>query len=485
VKKNIFIISGLIIIFGLFLYLVIEKEKQKKCETCSVSYFSESGPFGLTSLYGEKDYELAKQMGVGWIRPQIPWEFIEPQNDQFNWDKLDELYNEYHQKYGFNIMISLRTGQLDWATRFDPSLCQYKKDIKVKGCPDDYASLPPKDLESTYNNQYAYSKNYYDFVFKTAEHFKGRVDYYVIENEVNTLTFWHGTADEYLKLRATAYKAAHDANKNAVVIDNGIASSVWIQAVARDKYCAGDITGAETFSRIAFSREVPADAIDQWLQENRPDCQNPSRAYQFLKATFKEPTFDIASYHFYEPWQAQIEVIEWAKNEMNRNGYQNPIFNTEGGYFDQLHSQSDKTTQKLVAEDVIKLHSIAFSEGVQKFIWLPLSEKEKGSAGTEYKGLYTSDYKELPAGESYKTMLKKLLGFSSVEKLNFSSGIYAYKFIVADKPIYVLWGTSPKTIDLTSEISGKVKVTRIDGGTETKQSADLEVTESPIYVEAP
>lgn len=482
-KKIIFIILGLIIIFGVLLYLVMEKKKQEKCDNCSTNYLSESNPFGLTGLYGEKDYELAKQMGVSWIRPQIGWKFIEPQNDQFNWDKLDEIYNEYHQKCGFNIMVSLRTGQLDWATRFDPSLCQYKKDAKEKGCPDDYASLPPKDLESTYNNQYAYSKNYYDFVFKTVEHFKGRVDYYVIENEVNTLTFWHGTPEEYLQLRATAYKAAHDANPDVVIIDNGIASGVWGYAIARDKYCGGDSQGALGFFKMFCQRQMPPDEIDKYISQNAIDCQNPSRAYQFLKATFKEPTFDIASYHFYEPWQTESAVIEWAKNEMNNNGYQKPIFNTEGGYFDKLHSQSDKETQKLVAQDIIKLHAIAFGEGVQKWIWLPLDESNPSEESKSYKGLYNASYAELPAGTAYKTMLKKILGFSSVEKLNFSSGIYAYKFVVDEKPVYILWSEELQTIDLSSEIQGEVKVTGIDGSTETRQSADLQVTESPVFIE--
>lgn len=366
-----------------------------------------------------------------------------------------------------------------------PVFVNIKKDAKTKGCPDEYASLPPKDLESTYNNQYAYSKNYYDFVFKTAEHFKGRVDYYVIENEVNTLTFWHGTADEYLKLRATAYKAIHDANKDAVVIDNGIASLVWIQAVARDKYCSGDITGAEAFFRMAISRSVSADKIDQWLQENKLDCQNPGRAYEFIKAVFKEPTFDIASYHFYEPWQAQSEVIAWVKNEMQQNGYQKPIFNTEGGYFDKLHSQSDKDTQELVSQDVVKLHAIAFSEGVQKWVWLPLDESNPSEESKQYKGFYNATYAELPAGTAYKTMIKKLLGFSSVEKLNLGSGIYTYKFVVDEKPVYILWSEELQTIDLTSGIPGNVKITKIDGSTETKQSTDLEITESPIFIEQP
>lgn len=482
-KKKIFIILGVVIILGVFLSFAMEKiKKEKECEYCSINYFSESNPFGLTGLYGEKDYELTKQMGVGWIRPQIGWKFIEPQNDQFNWDKLDEIYNEYHQKYGFNIMISLRTGQLEWATKYDPDLCQYKKD-KEKGCPDPYASLLPKDLQSTWSNQYGYSKSYYDFVFKTVEHFKGRVDYYVIENEVNTLTFWHGTPEEYLQLRATAYKAAHDASSSVVIIDNGIASGVWGYAIARDKYCSGDSQGALEFFKMFFQRQMSPDEIDKQIAQNAIDCQNPSRAYQFLKATFKEPTFDIASYHFYEPWQAQSEVIAWVKNEMNNNGYQKPIFCTEGGYFDKLHSQSDIETQKLVSQDIIKLHAIAFGEGVKKWVWLPLDESNPSEESKQYKGLYNATYTELPAGTAYKTMLKKILGFSSVEKLNLGSGIYAYKFVVDEKPVYILWSDSPKTMDFSFEITGNVKVTRTDGGTETRQSSDLEITESPVFIE--
>ena len=146
---------------------------------------------------------------------------------------MEAMYQQA-ENLGFKIMVSLRT----------------KQDEAFTDCGADtvreYASCPPKDKVASPGDK-SYYPAYYDMVKAVAEHFKGRIDYFVIENEVNTLTFWNGTGDEYLKLRSTAYKAVHDANPNGKVIDNGIASEAWIEIIARDKYCKEGRTSARNF----------------------------------------------------------------------------------------------------------------------------------------------------------------------------------------------------------------------------------------------
>jgi hypothetical protein len=477
--KKIFIIAVLILIVAGSWAFYRFKIKPKG----STQRVAGADHFGFVGLYGSKDYELAKAIGVGWIRPQIVWQMIEPKDNQFNFDKFDKLYNDYSKKYNFKVMVSLRTGQLEWATKADLSLCQFKNDAKTKGCPDKWASLPPKDLENSWNAQYGYSKNYYDFISKTVEHFKGRVDYFIIENEVNTLTFWHGTADEYLKLRATAYKAAHDANSDVKIIDNGLASLAWINAIIREKYCAGDKTDATNFFRLAYLRTLSTDELEQTIVQTPIDCQNPERQYQIVKAVLKEPTFDILSFHFYEPWQAESEVILWLKNEMEKNGFQKPIICTEGGFFDRLHDQEDQATQKSVAEDLIKLQTIAFAEGVEKFFWLPLSEQKSGSAGREYKGLYATNYQKRPAMTAYSVFVKKIGNFEKAEEKDVGAGIKAFQFIVNHQPLYILWTNGTTTVDLSSDVGDKVKITQVDGSTTSVSGKSISISQSPIFAE--
>jgi hypothetical protein len=478
IRKLIALIS--IVIFSLGVIICEMKAQESRSPNISGS------AFGLTGFYGEKPYQLANNLGARWIRPEIKWGWIEPQKNQFNWVKLDKLYEDFGKKYGFNIMISLRTGQLGWATRCDKKLCRYKKDIKTRGCPDKYASLPPKDLESTWNDKWGYSKDYYEFIFKLVEHFKGKINYLVIENEVNTLTFWHGTKEEYLQLRATAYKAAHDANPEVVVIDNGIAGGVWDYAIIWELYHRGKKEEAEKFFRISAKRTLTQEKINKNIgnADKMIKKQRLSRDYEILKAVFKEPTFDVASYHLYGPWECQKIIIDWLKSEMRKNGYEKPIICTEGGFVDSLRSPEDAQVQQEVAEDIIKLHVTAFGENVKKWIWLPLVEKYEGKAiNLRYKGLYNSTLKKLPAGIAYEIMIKKIDNFSSVEKLDFGPEIYAYKFIVAEKPMFILWSKSEQKVDLSKYLTGKVKVTDIKGDISSVESFTINSTSSPIFVE--
>lgn len=44
-----------------------------------------------------------------------------------------------------------------------------------------------------------------------------------------------------------------------------------------------------------------------------------------------------------------------------------------------------------------------------------------------------------PAFHTYALTIRKLDGYSSVERLDLGGGIYAYRFVVEGKPVYVLW----------------------------------------------
>ncbi len=174
-------------------------------------------------------------------------------------------------------------------------------------------------------------------------------------------------------------------------------------------------------------------------------------------------------------------------NEMQKNGYEpRPIINTEGGYLDTLHVPSDEITKQNVAKDIPKLHVIAFNKGVKAWLWLPFTERDDSYAnyGLHWKGLIAQDQTELPAYSSYKTMVAKIDGFSLIEKVGGLGAGYVYKVSFPDKdPIYVIWDTTSKTVDLSSLISGNVKVTHVDGTGTVTSSQNVSVSDSPIYVE--
>jgi hypothetical protein len=74
-----------------------------------------------------------------------------------------------------------------------------------------------------------------------------------------------------------------------------------------------------------------------------------------------------------------------------------------------------------------------------------------------------------------RTLMEKLDYFTSVQTL--SSG--QYKFMVNNKPVYVLWGRG----SVPSEITGTVLVTDISGIAQQRQAPQVTLNDSPVYVE--
>ena len=460
---------------------------------------SENYPFGFAGLYGYEDFAKVQELGARYSRPQISWNGTEVSDDSFVFTNIDNGY-DILQSYDVETVISLRAKGWGTYCNITGISCPAYYDT----CPHAYASCPPKDLTGSFG-PYGYSELYYDFTYKVLKHMfdvdgtVGKVrpiEYVIVENEVNTLTFWHGTAEDYLKTRATVYKAVKDFNaaygKDVKVVDNGIASGVWGNAIIRENFCSGDparIAYALDFANRFLGRTYPGPITRQNLTDTI-DCSTPSRDYLIMKEVFRNesafggPSFDYISYHFYEPWDTQEEVISYVKAQMLNNGYSKPVMHTEGGFADYLRAWNDTQLQQDVANDIVKNHVITFASGAKNWFWLELSERPVGDPqGSEYRGLYTSGYVELPAGASYRIMVEKINGFTNAEKVPLGSGIYAYRFIVNESRVYVLWSNAPATVNFSSQISGYVKITHVNGSSEIRSSSSLRITESPVFVE--
>lgn len=498
-KNKLFLIFLLIFIVliggGLYLYKIRNnfggQTINKICQDCQNKY----NPFGFAGPSAPDNFNKIEALGAKFARESISWETIEPSENQFKFDNFNGS-NKLSQ-YGLEIIARLKLGQI-WATKCDTSItCP---DTKTYGCPSKNADCPPKDLGDWTNK--GYSPLLYDFTYRALEntHTKGQdFQYLIVGNEVNSPVFWHGTADDYLKTRATIYKATKDVNAKLgtdyKVVDNGIASTIWGGALLRENYCTNDQNKrnfALDFAKKYFRRFYAGPYTEEALAQ-RINCGNPSRDYLFLKEIFKKDpnlgvaTFDMMSYHFYEPWDTQEEIINWIKAEMKKNGYEKPIMNTEGGYRDTLHLYSNTPTlAQDVANEIPKLHVVAFANGVKTWLWLPFTERGEQYQfyGLEWKGLISEDQKELAAYKSYQIMVAKLAGFSSIEKLDKFQNTDVYKVNFADKdPLYVIWGNSNTQIDLSPEISGEIKVTDTNQKTTNLNSSKLDIGPSPIYVE--
>lgn len=443
-------------------------------------------PFGFTSL-SKEEAEVAKEVGDTIIRASISWYQIEPSDGKFNFDK----FKGTEQESSFTPFIRLRM-QKGWATQCKTNLCPSNS----KDCPRALADCPPKDLGNWSDK--GYSPLLYDLIYKTLEFAQSNnLKSYkiIIGNEINSPQFWLGTPEDYFKTRGTIYKAANDINKKYntqyAIVDNGIASAVWEYAIAREKYCTGDKNGAKDFAERTFRRQTTIAQIDQGVENTDCSKQYPSQDLldQIFKTdpNLKSPSFDYMSYHFYETWDVQEEIISWIKEKMKKNGYDRPILNTEGGFIDRNRLSYDKNPElkSEVANDIVKIHVVAFANGVQSWLWLPLIENYEGeTTGQQLKGLETPDRTKLPAYYSYKTMTSLLDGFKTVEKINRLETKYVYKFTFkSKKPVYVLWDTKNNEIDFSRILNGNLKIIKVDGTTQNMSSTNLNIGESPIYIE--
>ncbi len=124
------------------------------------------------------------------------------------------------------------------------------------------------------------------------------------------------------------------------------------------------------------------------------------------------------------------------------------------------------------AKLLVKSFTVAFGNSAEKIFYVGLSVPTPGHPDA---ALITQWGQKNPIYYSFKTLVEKIDYFESVEQLAENQ----YKFTVADKSVYVLWGSGT----IPSEITGLVKVTDIKGDEKEIDALSIALTESPIFVE--
>lgn len=145
----------------------------------------------------------AAALHVGWERIQVRWDLLQPQGPS-QWDvnatKNDVPYNNEVQ--AGRQLVGVIQGVPAWAATN----------------PKDGGGAVPKNLDLPWNDP----RNYWgQFVFRAVRHYAGRIDTFVILNEVNIATgAYHqfsGTIAQYAQMLRVAYLAAHAANPHVEV----------------------------------------------------------------------------------------------------------------------------------------------------------------------------------------------------------------------------------------------------------------------------
>jgi hypothetical protein len=152
----------------------------------------EASPFGV-NIHLPQGAELvrildqAREAGIGWVRIDFVWAYVETSPDQFDWRIYDAIAAEA-RKRGIEIFATLAyTPQ--WATS-GPFF------LGVPDAPADWA----------------------DFCFRAAKRYKGQIRHWGLWNEPNLDHFWDGTRQQYIDvILEPGADAIHSANSDAQV----------------------------------------------------------------------------------------------------------------------------------------------------------------------------------------------------------------------------------------------------------------------------
>lgn len=141
--------------------------------------------------------------GVMRLWDEFTWAVTEPQQDVFNWTRIDRAVAEA-QRVGARVLLVL-AGTPGWAAASPGA------DAVVT------ASSPPRDMA-----------DYEDYVRRVVQRYSGRIWGYQVWNEANLSTYWRGTAEQMADLTARVHTIVKGIDPAAQVM----AASTTIRLVA-------------------------------------------------------------------------------------------------------------------------------------------------------------------------------------------------------------------------------------------------------------
>ncbi|MFP4436441.1 MAG: O-antigen ligase family protein [Chloroflexaceae bacterium] len=162
--------------------------------------------------------QLAHDLGVRYVRMQIPWEDIEIHGrgdftDRRNvdsigevsaWAKYDRIVALAHE---LDLELVMRVDRAPmWAGEFFKNLPAFQEGLQI----DPTSTGPPDDFVDFQN-----------FMYTLAERYRGKVRFFQIWNEPNLLNEWNWQTPnprDFVTLQCLGYYAVNDANPEAVVL---------------------------------------------------------------------------------------------------------------------------------------------------------------------------------------------------------------------------------------------------------------------------
>ncbi len=408
-------------------------------------------PLGIVDL---REFDGVAELGGHWMRVPLDWRYIEPVDDEFNWNSALTTWLDEMDARSINASCVVAIGQM-WASGYPDG----------KG---EWPSSPPVDLQTTFDPVFGYSETYYDFIFNVCTFYRDRIDRLTIENEVNTQEFWVGTMDEYRRVLATAAKAVEDAAPEILVFDSGLGSGSWGAAAAEWMHRSGDYTEDEVLAFVNEYYEYDVFAPFQfndyqelifWLQQ--PFVQHNNKHVRYILATVP-PYIDGMNFKFTESHWLLPPLVDWMDAQLADFGYSVPLkINNEG-------SNWPRATEFDEGRNLFKLVVMSLSKGVEQTLWFPYSNE---TTSTPRRGLYDETGARTKQADAFENLCLRLgteYRFTAHDSLD--ANVLRYRFAResdTEPTMDVMWwddgGHGPGTQTVTYALpEGTESITRFD-----------------------
>ena len=259
------------------------------------------------------------------------------------------------------------------------------------------------------------------FMRRTAEHYKGRIDSWVIWNEIDIASgqwnTWNGTLEDYIQLQKVAYRAIKAGNPHATVVPFGAA---WW-------YDKGD-TLARMLSLLAADPEAAAN----------------------------NHFFDVGNLHLYSRADDIPTIVGWYRQEMARYGISKPIWIAEMNAIphddpvwpaEKVHFRASLDEQ---ASYMIQAFATYLGLNIQRVSVNRVIDGTDFEAGGEPFGMLRNDGSSRPAFQALQVVTRYFAGARDASYAPAEgSGLTKVVIQKDDERVTVAWTMRPSSLPVT------------------------------------
>lgn len=278
---------------------------------------------------------------------QFMWPFIEKKKGNYDFSLIDQYVNDAASR---NIPILLAFGKVPgWENKHNGKCFDFGGGLK--SCPG-----PPTNLE-----------NWKTFLTATARHYKGRVRYYEIWDEVNLPVTFNGSPQELVDVAKVAYSTIKSIDPDAMVLAPSMGDNPQIETGRWDAWLAN------------------------YLQSGGSQYADGATLHGYTGG--KDP-------------EAILRFCNMLRQIMDNNGMAGkPMFNSEGGW-GVLLPQGEDNQAGFIARWYLLQASVHVTDNLQSASWYAWGHPN----GNNWGAIERPDHTPTQAGLAFNEVYKWLVG---------------------------------------------------------------------------